>query len=714
MTFLLLLAPLLVWLLWYQNRVDNTGDEMCEEEAQEIILRFWKHYVSPRYVKYYRIHVHGPKNSSEVVLPLWLSFSNATFGDLYALITKNFISDKSSMLSRKSPRYLDLSNATMIIPKPYTVNNQTLFYNRQYPNSDMLLSNHLKQSQNTINIYIEHMAPSQVCTFYPLVYSLPLVPGIFKIDEDYSISSLVFKRNRTANIIKKAALLIEKTYRNSVLYKTKYMPYYVQRAYKNTYGSRSLSIYGKRGVVDYNLFKYAENVEDFDHINSVLKLHHQTSSCVLWRLFTKKRYNFPLVYGFCEYNEDMECIGSTVHMFWAAMYSNSSVKLVKNFFVRRVVSIGDVISLVDFMNIWDNEIAYSLSSRWLSSKPSHVIVYGNTRKSFIRRSDVVTADISLWNENNTYKSVIKSSVLSSTYPIVFKSSTLVSELWCYFHNKYSLNCKENEMKISYRNGKSSSMWAFRPHFINYSSNMEIMLKDVFKNVKNLEINVTFRELPSIRRDVINEMVFLSTPSKFVSQWKMLLWQVSNTNAQKGIMESMEENNWKFAYAAGERMDLVAYKSVRGNYDMFPTMVTTSPLGINSTIYSSKSKGQVLLHYVGIVHALQWGGAVRAWTPSMTPSLSPLIKEILSKAVDEVTSTHCERQEAAGILQTNVRRILSKKPFVFLRKYVREWRSASKESQTRDSICVHSLTWRKERNLMKDVFIDFKDAVTLDL
>ena len=260
MTFLLLLAPLLVWLMWYENRVDNTGDEMCEEEAQEIILRFWKHYVSPRYVKYYRIHVHGPKNSLEVVLPLWLSFSNATFGDLYALITKNFISE-SSMLMGKSPRYLDLTQAAMIIPKPYTVSNRTLFYSGQYPTHNMLLSCHLKQSQNTINIYIEHMPPSQVCTFYPLLYSLPPVPGIFKIEKDYSISTLVFNKNRTDKNIKKAALLIEKTYRNSILYKSKYMPYYVQRAYDSMLKSETLSQYGGTGsVIDYNLFKYAENV----------------------------------------------------------------------------------------------------------------------------------------------------------------------------------------------------------------------------------------------------------------------------------------------------------------------------------------------------------------------------------------------------------------------------------------------------------------------
>ena len=176
--------------------------------------------------------------------------------------------------------------------------------------------------------------------------------------------------------------------------------------------------------------------------------------------------------------------------------------------------------------------------------------------------------------------------------------------------------------------------------------------------------------------------------------------------KKELWKVWRRTTGKFAYATGERLDLVAYKRIRGGCDIFPTMVTTSPLENNSTIYSSKSKRQVLLHYVGIVHALQRGHAVRVWTPSMTPSLSPLIKEILSKAVAEVTSTHCERQEAAGILQSNVRRILSKKPFVFLRKYVREWRSASKESQTRDSICVHSLTWRKERNLMKEVFTGF--------
>ena len=188
------------------------------------------------------------------------------------------------------------------------------------------------------------------------------------------------------------------------------------------------------------------------------------------------------------------------------------------------------------------------------------------------------------------------------------------------------------------------------------------------------------------------------------------------------MKSMHQNNWKFAYATGERLDLVAYKRVRGGCDIFPTMITTSPLENNSTIYSSKSKKQVLLHYIGIVHALQRGHSARVWTPPWTPAgtpaltqpLSPLIKEIISKAVEEVTNTYCEHEKSARILQSSVRRTLLKKPFVFLRKYISEWRVASRESQTRDSIYVHSLTWRKERNLMKEVFTDFKDAVTLDL
>ena len=106
--------------------------------------------------------------------------------------------------------------------------------------------------------------------------------------------------------------------------------------------------------------------EDFDHLKSVLKLHCQSYSCVMWKLFKNKRHNFPLVYGFCEYNKDMKCIGSTVHMVWSAMYKDSLVNLIKNFFVRNIVTFGNIISLVDFINIWDQKTVHSLSSKWIS------------------------------------------------------------------------------------------------------------------------------------------------------------------------------------------------------------------------------------------------------------------------------------------------------------------------------------------------------------
>ena len=713
---------------------------MTESEACEILLRFWKQKVSPRYKNFYRIHLHS-RNHSIVKLPLWLNKDSSTYEDLAALISCAYF---------KNERVLNLNSVCVTIPSVYTKDGRTQSISSVKCTP---LHNMFKDTVNPINIYLASNSRSG------FVYNLPDIPGIYhwKGSKSYSICKTIQNKDTTIDAarlrVHYAVRSIERCYRRSNLYKDSLTTPFTQWAYRDAIIDQTSLNWQD---INFPLFLYLEKEigtekreQNYSHVASVLNLHCNSRACILWKISVARRGHLPLVYGYCDFGIDMVHVGTSLEMKWPSLYDKKVVKLVNDFFSNHSTSFLDVFKLVQFLNVFDAESHYQLSYQWAAESSESILVFLDADKSVLHRSDVCAVSTDRWTRSTTYKNVLNDMKNIGTYPILFDKMLTINDLWDYCMMKYNLIPQDCEMKIGYRQGVSRSFWAYRPHFINWASNMKKTVFSLFPSNINLELSITIKKLHSVRRTIIEDRVYMhmgntwevissrllkdaaqkdalaavqeitheaiqkcdSFSSLLPNTWRNFCNKLKKKRADFLVLEAMKENNWKFAYATPTRHPRRDIKCtfVRSRNDAFPGFTSFLPM-------KSKNFDGTLWDYMGIVTnpCLVHSEDMECRGRDQQEITEEARTSAVSKMVDEI----CEKTIAACLLQSKARR---RQAFrgreymtggyvmpLYMKKHINSWRSTSIVNNSCRNIKANTRIWKRERKLLMDGFNYLKD------